>query len=129
MIDWQTFGIWLGICLGSAFLLYIFSLIGTREKTYEEVMAEQREKNEAQAAKKKEDKLQKKKKYKKGKGLIDKQRSESTSTETQLSEPAKVHPLTPCKCVTRYAIRKMTWTKSLKWSRPHLQKLLCRKPP
>lgn len=84
-MDPQTILIGIAIFVISALLIYFIAAVTMREKTFEEVMAEQKKRQEEEREKVKNDKkLEKellKKKYKKGKGDKSKEKS------AQVSEP------------------------------------------
>jgi len=84
-MDPQTVLIGIAIFVISALLIYFIAAVTMREKTFEEVMAEQKKRQEEEREKVKNDKkLEKellKKKYKKGKGDKSKEKS------AQVSEP------------------------------------------
>lgn len=70
IMDAQTMLICITIFIASAVIIYFISILTMREKTYEEVLAEQRQRQEQLVLKSKAEKKEKtKKKYRKGKGV------------------------------------------------------------
>ncbi|KAL8611113.1 hypothetical protein ACOMHN_064403 [Nucella lapillus] len=95
-MDPQTVLIGIGIFIISAILIYFIAAITMREKTFEEVMAEQKRRQEEEREKMKNDKKiekeQLKKKYKKGKGDKSKEKSAQVS-EPELKDTPKEHKM------------------------------------
>ncbi|KAK7103678.1 hypothetical protein V1264_018535 [Littorina saxatilis] len=91
-MDPQTVLIGIAIFVISALLIYFIAAVTMREKTFEEVMAEQKKRQEEEREKVKNDKKVEKellkKKYKKGKGDKSKEKS-AQATEPELKDSPK----------------------------------------
>ncbi|XP_076442790.1 uncharacterized protein LOC143281463 [Babylonia areolata] len=89
-MDPWTVLVGLSVCCLSALLIYIITLVSMREKTYDEVIAEQKKRQEEEREKVKNDKKiekeQMKKKYKKGKGDKTKEKAAQESDNSSTSE-------------------------------------------
>ena len=119
-MDAQSLMIGAGVCVVSGLLIYIISVFSMKEKTYEEVMEEQRRRQaEALAKPKTEKKVDKKaKKWKKGKGDKEKtdEKSQVTESESESShkmveyelEPEIIQPVEMAKSESKKASKEKT---------------------
>lgn len=73
MMDWQTGLVWLGFVLISAAILLFISMVVTKEKSYEEAIAEQRQQASMLLGTQTKTKIKDKKQKKAGKKVYNKQ--------------------------------------------------------